>query len=103
MGHCIEINDSMFSASRVKPWHYELTKDRCKIIQEAPNSKEALIAAGLDWTVEQTPVYMNDGTEIKNYKANVRSDDKTVLGFLSLTLLLVKRKMALSVMKLLVL
>ena len=83
MGHCIEINDSMFSASRVKPWHYELTKDRCKIIQEAPNSKEALIAAGLDWTVEQTPVYMNDGTEIKNYKANVRSDDKTVLGIVT--------------------
>ena len=83
MGHCIEINDSMFSASRVKPWHYELTKDRCKIIQEAPNSKEALIAAGLNWTVEQTPVYMNDGTEIKNYKANVRSDDKTVLGIVT--------------------
>ena len=83
MGHCIEINDSMFSASRVKPWHYELTKDRCKIIQEAPNSKDALIAAGLNWTVEQTPVYMNDGTEIKNYKANVRSDDKTVLGIVT--------------------
>lgn len=83
MGHCIEINDSMFSAGRQKPWHYELTKDRCKIIQEAPNSKDALIAAGLDWTVEQTPVYMNDGTEIKNYKANVRSDDKTVLGIVT--------------------
>lgn len=83
MAHCIEINDSMFSASRVKPWHYELTKDRCKIIQEAPNSKDALIAAGLNWTVEQTPVYMNDGTEIKNYKANVRSDDKTVLGIVT--------------------
>lgn len=82
MAHCIEINDSMFSV-RQKPWHYELTKDRCKIIQEAPNSKDALIAAGLDWTVEQTPVYMNNGVEIKNYKANVRSDDKTVLGIVT--------------------
>ena len=82
MAHCLEINDSMFSV-RQKPWHYELTKDRCKIIQEAPNSKEALIAAGLDWTVEQTPVFMDDGTEIKNYKANVRSDDKTVLGIVT--------------------
>lgn len=82
MAHCIEINDSMFSV-RQKPWHYELTKDRCKIIQEAPNSKDALIAAGLDWTVEQTPVCMNNGVEIKNYKANVRSDDKTVLGIVT--------------------
>lgn len=82
MAHCIEVNDSMFSL-RQKPWHYESTKDRCKIIQEAPNSKEALIAAGLDWTVEQTPVFMDDGTEIKNYKANVRSDDKTVLGIVT--------------------
>jgi phage/plasmid-like protein (TIGR03299 family) len=82
MAHCIEVNDSMFSL-RQKPWHYESTKDRCKIIQEAPNSKEALIAAGLDWTVEQTPVFMDDGTEIKNYKANIRSDDKTVLGIVT--------------------
>ena len=82
MAHCIEVNDSMFSV-RVKPWHFAETSDRCKIIQEAPNSKEALIAAGLDWTVEQTPVYMNDGAEIKNYKANVRSDDKTVLGIVT--------------------
>lgn len=82
MSHCIEANDSLFSL-RLKPWHYESTKDRCKIIQEAPNSKEALIAAGLDWTVEQTPVYMDDGAEIKNYKANIRSDDKTVLGIVT--------------------
>lgn len=82
MAHCIEMNDSMFSVRQV-PWHFASTSDRCKIIQEAPNSKEALIAAGLDWTVEQTPVFMDDGTEIKNYKANVRSDDKTVLGIVT--------------------
>lgn len=82
MAHMIEANDSMFSV-RQKPWHFAETEDRCKIIQEAPNSKEALVAAGLDWTVEQTPVYMDDGTEIKNYKANIRSDDKTVLGIVT--------------------
>lgn len=82
MAHCIEANDSMFSV-RLKPWHYAETADRCKIIQEAPNSKEALVAAGLDWQVEQTPVFMEDGTEIKNYKANIRSDDKSVLGIVS--------------------
>ena len=82
MAHCIEANDSMFSL-RQKPWHYAETSDRCKIIQEAPNSKEALIAAGLDWEVEQTPIYMRDGTVINNYKANVRSDDKSILGIVS--------------------
>lgn len=83
MAHGMEINDTMFSAGRQKPWHFSMHPDQVKLIQEAPNSKEALIAAGLDWTVEQTPVYMNDGTEIKNYKANVRSDDKTVLGIVT--------------------
>lgn len=76
------MNDSLFSV-REKPWHYATTKDRCKILADAPNSAEALKLAGLDWTVEQTPVFMDDGTEIKNYKANVRSDDKTVLGIVT--------------------
>lgn len=82
MAHCIEMNDSLFSV-REKPWHYATTKDRCKILADAPNSAEALKLAGLDWTVEQTPVFMDDGTEIKNYKANIRSDDKTVLGIVT--------------------
>lgn len=82
MAHCIEMNDSMFSV-REKPWHYMETQDRCKILADAPNSAEALKLAGLDWTVEQTPVFMDDGTEIKNYKANIRSDDKTVLGIVT--------------------
>lgn len=82
MAHCIEMNDSLFSV-REKPWHYATTKDRCKILADVPNSAEALKLAGLDWTVEQTPVFMDDGTEIKNYKANIRSDDKTVLGIVT--------------------
>ena len=82
MAHCIEMNDSMFSV-REKPWHYMETQERCKILADAPNSAEALKLAGLDWTVEQTPVFMDDGTEIENYKANIRSDDKTVLGIVT--------------------
>ena len=58
MAHNIE---TMFSAGRVKPWHY----------------------AGLDWMVEQTPVYMENGIVIPNYKANVRSTDKSCLGIVS--------------------
>lgn len=74
MAHLIMENDSMFSV-REKPWHYAETADRCKIIQEAPNSKEALIAAGLDWEVKQCDVYMDGNIIIPNTKANYRVDN----------------------------
>jgi phage/plasmid-like protein (TIGR03299 family) len=80
MAHNVE---SMFSANRVVPWHYELTKDATKLIQEAPTSKDALHLAGLDWEVQQTPVYLNNGIEIPNYKANVRSTDNACLGIVT--------------------
>lgn len=79
MAHEIE---TMFSV-REKPWHYEMTKDVTKLIQEAPTSADALELAGLNWTVEQTPVFTNEGIEIPNYKANIRNTDKTVLGIVS--------------------
>ena len=79
MAHNIE---TMFSV-REKPWHYEETKDVTKLIQEAPTSKEALELAGLDWDVVQTPVYMENGIEIPNYKANVRSTDNACLGIVT--------------------
>lgn len=79
MSHNIE---TMFSV-REKPWHYEMTKDVTKLIQEAPTSAEALRLAGLDWTVEQTPVFTDSGDLIPNYKANIRSTDKAVLGIVT--------------------
>lgn len=80
MAHNIE---TMFSAGRVKPWHYAETSEVTKLIQEAPTSKDALHYAGLDWMVEQTPVYMENGVLIPNYKANVRSTDKSCLGIVT--------------------
>ena len=80
MAHNIE---TMFSAGRVKPWHYAETSEVTKLIQEAPTSGDALRYAGLDWMVEQTPVYMENGIEIPNYKANIRSTDKSCLGIVS--------------------
>lgn len=77
--HCIE---SMFSV-REKPWHYELTKDKTKIIQSAPTSADALKYAGLDWTVEPKPIYDEAGNEIANFKANTRSDNNSVLGIVT--------------------
>lgn len=83
MAHMIMETDTMFSANRVKPWHYEMTKDNVRLIQEAPNSEEALIAAGLDWNVVSTPVYQENGLLIPGYKANVRDKDNSVLGIVS--------------------
>ena len=80
MAHNVE---TMFSAGRVKPWHYAETSEVTKLIQEAPTSKDALRYAGLDWMVEQTPVYMENGIEIPNYKANIRSTDKSCLGIVT--------------------
>lgn len=82
MAHMIMETDQMFSV-REKPWHYEMTKDHVKLIQEAPNSKEALVAAGLDWSVISEPVYQENGLLIPGYKANVRDKDNMVLGIVS--------------------
>ncbi len=79
MAHNVE---TMFSV-REKPWHYAETSDVTKLIQEAPTSKDALRYAGLDWEVLQTPVYMENGIEIPNYKANIRSTDKACLGIVT--------------------
>lgn len=79
MAHNVE---SMFSV-REKPWHYAETKEVTKLIQEAPTSADALHLAGLDWTVEQTPVYTDSGMEIPNYKANRRSSDGSILGIVT--------------------
>lgn len=74
MAHMIE---TMF-AVREKPWHRLGT-----IVMEAPASAEALRLAGLDWTVEQEPVYTEHNEMVKGYKANVRSSDRRVLGVVS--------------------
>ena len=79
MAHNVE---TMFSV-REKPWHYAETSEVTKLIQEAPTSKDALHYAGLDWEVQQTPVYMENGIEIPNYKANVRNTDNSCLGIVT--------------------
>lgn len=66
--------ETMFS-TREKPWHGLGT-----IVAEAPTSKDALRLAGLDWTVDQEPIYTEERIEISGYKSNVRSTDRRVLG-----------------------
>lgn len=68
--------ETMFSVREV-PWH-----GLGVIVEEAPNSEEALRLAGLDWDVVQSPVAVN-GIEVPKYRANVRSDNGEVLGIVS--------------------
>ena len=61
--------------TREKPWHGLGT-----MVAEAPNSKDALRLAGLNWKVLQEPVYTENKELVQGYKANVRDTDRKVLG-----------------------
>lgn len=66
--------ESMFY-TRTKPWHGLGVQ-----VQEAPESKDALRLAGLNWKVYQREVYTDSGIKIEGYRANVRNTDNKVLG-----------------------
>ena len=61
--------------TREKPWHGLGT-----LVMEAPESRDALRMAGLDWKVLQEPVYTENDELIRGYKANVRDSDRKILG-----------------------
>lgn len=72
-----EVETMMYT--REKPWHGLGT-----MVAEAPTSADALRLAGLDWTVEQRPVFLeNAAVPVPNYKANVRDMDGKVLGIVT--------------------
>lgn len=66
--------EMMFSV-RETPWHKQGV-----IVQDAPSSEEAIKIAGLNWKVEQKPIFLEDGTKIKGNYANVRDSDNKPLG-----------------------
>lgn len=66
--------ESMFYV-REAPWHGLGTR-----VEGALSSREALIAAGLNWNVVQKEIYTKDGFPVKGYYANVRDSDQKVLG-----------------------
>lgn len=73
--------ESAFSANGIPMWH-----GIGDIIEEAPTSHDAIVAAGLDWKVNTVPVMIDagKGSEIvPNYWANVRETDNSVLGVVS--------------------
>lgn len=63
---------------RNTPWHGLGIK-----VDEALTSKEALVAAGLDWNVTQKDVMTDYYNVIDGYKANIREFDGKVLGVVS--------------------
>lgn len=67
--------ETMMFVGRERPWHGLGT-----MVEEAPDSREALIAAGLDWDVVQIPVFTQDGVKMPGYFANVRQQDGSILG-----------------------
>jgi len=73
---------------RETPWHGLGTR-----VEEAPTSKEALDLAGLNWEVNMKPISV-EGKIIKDYMANVRDSDNSVLGIVSDTYRVVQNKEA---------
>ncbi len=75
MAHLVE---TMFSVRQV-PWH-----GLGRIIEDAPDSIAAIKQAGLDWEVTPESVYLDKSPDaIPNYFANVRSDNRKVLGIVT--------------------
>ncbi len=66
--------ESMFYVEDM-PWHKTGTE-----LTEPPDSQTAIIAAGLNWNVEKTKIYSQNGFEIKNYFGIMRTDNKKILG-----------------------
>ena len=69
-------SDTMFS-HREKPWH-----NYGKVVEEAPNSTEALELAGLNWKVNQEPVFVN-GEPLPDRVALCRDTDNKFFDIVS--------------------
>ena len=50
------------------------------VVEDAPTSEDAIVAAGLNWQVLQKKIYTEDGTRVDGFYSNVRSTDNKPLG-----------------------
>ena len=74
----MEANVETMFYTRTKPWHGLGT-----MVEEAPTSREALEAAGLNWQVIQKNLVTDSGIVVPGFKANLRENDQQVLGVVS--------------------
>ncbi|MBE6035157.1 MAG: DUF945 domain-containing protein [Clostridiales bacterium] len=70
--------ESMFYVGRTAPWHGLGVS-----VEEALDSKKAIKMAGLDWKVRQEEIMTGDFKDIFGFKANIRSDNGSILGVVS--------------------
>lgn len=80
--------ETMFSV-REKVWH-----GLGRIIEHAPISEDAIVAAGLDWNVIQEPLFKENGVSVPGYFANVRDSDGAILGVVTGKYTIVQNKEA---------
>ena len=69
----------MASAHNEVPWH----RTNYTLVEEAMTSEEALRLAKLDYDVIQEPIFDADNKVIRGYRANYKSDDRTLLGLVT--------------------
>ncbi len=75
--------------TREKPWHGLGT-----MVAQAQTSEDAIQLAGLDWSVIQKPVFMENGDVVPEYLVNVRDVDGMVLGVVTKRYKVVQNKEA---------
>lgn len=70
--------ENMMYVGREVPWHGLGIS-----VEEAPNSREAIVLAGLDWNVEKKPVYDEKGNIIKGFYRTARDKDNATFGIVT--------------------
>lgn len=74
------------------PWH-----GFGKHVENALTSADAIAAAGLDWKVNKSELFLSDGSKVPGSFANVRSDNGAVLGVVGSQYTVLQNKDAFSV------
>ena len=77
MAHNINFNNGKHSFFTVKQkaWH-----GLGQVVEDCPTSEQAIKLAGLDYSVEKRPIFLQGGVEIPNRFATVRTDNDTPFG-----------------------
>lgn len=79
-----EVETMAYVGNRGLPWHIGETKDRSTELADLVTGTEMLVAAGLDWPVDQRAVYIpgSDGgfEQYEGWVANTRTTDSKPLG-----------------------